>query len=49
LPIEKQIYKITTKSPTMSVLPEPAAAGCLVANDEDYNVLPQYSKTPCWL
>jgi hypothetical protein len=46
-PIEKQMYKITTKSPPMLVLPEPAAAGCHVAKDENYNVLPQYCKTPC--
>jgi hypothetical protein len=32
----------------MLVLPEPAAAGCHVAEDEDYNVLPQYCKTPCY-
>ena len=33
---------------SLLVLPEPAAAGCHVANDEDYNVLPQYCKTPCY-
>jgi hypothetical protein len=42
------MYKITTKSTPMFVLPEPAAAGCHVAEDEDYNVLPQYCKTPCY-
>ena len=47
LPIEKQMYKITTKSLPMFVLPEPAAAGCHVANAEDNNVLPQFCQTPC--